>query len=391
MKKKSILMSVLLTSFLLTGCSLLSKNGGGKNVSTHLHNFEEKWSYNEDYHYHKCSIAGCSGVNDKEEHMFLQNGSTYKCGVCGYIKAMSYEEDDEGYVATSEGHYKIKNGRKDTLEPHEYIPYEGDDKHIPIEPTCVSVGKSFKICTVCKKIQSVEIAPIGHYMEKIASTEVNATCTQEGYFECKCAYCGLIENRVLPALGHNLTEISTGIDGVSKVVCNRSFCYATVIELEISKASGWNKADKKMNGRTEPDNKSTWNVGGVIEDGIYDIYVEALMNFSSHGDRKWYNMAKAALCIDSQIEETLSSDFDYPDQDDYRYFFKVNDSTVINPNVTENWRQLGFGSENNGDEPTSGVICRNVTISGATTFSLLHGNIGYSLIISSIFLVRYSG
>ena len=389
MKKKSILISVLLTSFLLTGCSLLSKNGGGKNVSTHLHNFEEKWSYNEDYHYHKCSVAGCSGVNDKEEHMFLQNESTYKCGVCGYIKAMSYEEDDEGYIATSEGHYKIKNGKKDAFEPHEYIPYEGDDKHIPIEATCEKAGKSFNICTVCKKIQSVEIAPIGHHMVKIASTEVNATCIQEGYFECKCANCGLIDYRVLPALGHNLTEISTGIDGVNKYRCSRSTCGATVLWLDITKASGWNKADTKMSEKTEPNNKSTWNVQGTIEDGNYDIYVEGLMNYASHGNRKWYNMSKSDLCVDGdQDANGAQGTADKTSEDDYRYFFKINHSKIINPNVTDNWVTLGFGSADNGDEPTFGAICRNVNISGATSFSLIHGNIGYSLIISGIYLVK---
>ena len=376
MKKKSIVTPIILVSFLLNGCDSSSKNNGG-NAPTHLHDFSEEWSRDDNYHYHECLVSGCPVKKGKEQHHFV-NGV---CDVCNYSNIIV----DGYYVGSRQGHYRIIDGQKGPLEEHYLLPYE-DGKHIPIEPTCDKAGKSFKRCEICDYILSVEIPAIGHSFEQI--TEVKATCEQAGSVNLKCVSCGYIETKTTEPLGHNLTVVATGIDGVNKFKCSRNGCGATIFWLDITKASGWNKADTKMSGKIEPENKSTWNVEGAIEDGTYDIYVEGLMAYSSHGNRKWYNMAKPELCIGNEAEETLTQNGDSTSQDDYRYFFKVNDSTIINPNVTDNWATLGFGSQDNNGEPTFGAICRYVTISGATTFSLVHGNIGYALFISGIYLVK---
>ena len=378
MKKQSIVTPIILVSFLLSGCDSSSKNNGGGNAPTHLHDFSEEWSRDESYHYHECLVSGCPVKKGKEQHRFV-NGV---CDVCNYSDIIV----EDYYVASRQGHYRIIDGQKGPVEEHYLLPYE-DEKHIPIEPTCDKAGKSFKRCEICRYVLTVEIPAIGHSFEQI--TEVKATCEQAGSVNLKCVNCGYIETKTTEPLGHNLTVVDTGIDGVNKFKCSRNGCGATIFWLDITKASGWNKADTKMSGKVEPDNKSTWNVEGVIEDGTYDIYVEGLMTYASHGNRKWYNMSKSDLCVDGDQDANNSQGTaDKTSEDDYRYFFKVNDSKIINPNVTDNWVTLGFGSQSNNDEPTFGAICRYVTISGATTFSLVHCNIGYALIISGIYLVK---
>lgn len=43
------------------------ETGGG---STHQHVFSTSWESNADYHWHKCTVQGCTEVSDKEEHVY---------------------------------------------------------------------------------------------------------------------------------------------------------------------------------------------------------------------------------------------------------------------------------------------------------------------------------
>ena len=43
------------------------ETGGG---STHEHVFSTSWESNADYHWHKCTVQGCTEVSDKEEHVY---------------------------------------------------------------------------------------------------------------------------------------------------------------------------------------------------------------------------------------------------------------------------------------------------------------------------------
>ena len=298
--------------------------------------------------------------------------------------------DEVEYLTTKEGHYRIVNGAKGELEAHTLVESDGDKQHVPKEPTCENVGRSYKQCTICKRFVDEVVSPLGHDWVNQASGENAATCTSDGVIDMKCSRCDKTkQDPGGKALGHLLTPVDTGVDGITKGRCTRNGCTGGEVILDVSKASGWNKSTTKMNGKSSPDNQSTWNVSGIVEDGVYDIQIEGLMTYTSHGNRKWYNMAKAALCIDNQVEETATSDPDTTAQDDYRYYFKVNNSTVINPTIKESWTDLGFEGENDEGSPIYGDICKNVSISGATSFSLMHGNIGYSMIVSKVKLIKH--
>ena len=40
--------------------------------------------------------------------------------------------EEDGYVATDKGHYKIENGERGPLEDHDLVPSQGDKKHVPV-------------------------------------------------------------------------------------------------------------------------------------------------------------------------------------------------------------------------------------------------------------------
>ena len=290
------------------------------------------------------------------------------------------DDSELTWAGGAETHYKTdKSGnRKSEPEPHSWVEYEGDDKHIVKKATCSLPGIGYKKCSVCGKILETTLNKLNHQYEDVAG-EDGATCERPGKIHKVCKLCGdEVEEDGVAALGHDLEEVSTGKEGVAKFACKRENCDHVEYVLDVSKATGWNKATTKMNGKSSPDNMSTWDVAGVIADGTYKIQVEGLMSYTSHGDRYWYNM----------YETDTASSPDKSTEDPFRYFFKVNDAT-INPDVLDKtWADLGFTGENDSGTPVYGDIVNTAVINGANTFSLCHGNIGFSLIISKVKLIK---
>ena len=105
-KKLFKLLSTLIVTFnvLLTSCSSnssqgtnsgnSSNNGGGSSSNTsHEHTFDDKWEYNETYHWHS-STCGHDVKANEERHNFTSTVTdptyeeggytTYTCSTCGY-------------------------------------------------------------------------------------------------------------------------------------------------------------------------------------------------------------------------------------------------------------------------------------------------------------------
>ena len=315
-------------------------------------------------------LSGCVGVGDPGNN---NNGK-------GNTKTTTPVDGELEWVGTAETHYQVdaKGNKQSEPAPHELVDYAGDANHVNKPATCKSPGIVYKQCSVCKKIVSVELARLKHNYEEVDSDNP-ATCTKAGEIKKVCSLCGdTITETANEPLGHHLVEAATGKTGVSKSACDRNNCGYVEYVLDVAQATGWNKATTKMNGKTSPDNQSSWDVAGVIDDGHYDIQIEGLMSYTSHGDRYWYNM----------YETDTASSPDKSTEDPFRYFFKVNDST-INPNVLDKtWKDLGYLGENDSGTPVFGDVCKNVEITGANTFSLMHGNIGFSMIISKVKLIK---
>ena len=97
--------------------------------------------------------------------------------------------DEVEYLTTKEGHYRIVNGAKGELEAHTLVESDGDKQHVPKEPTCENVGRSYKQCTICKRFVDEVVSPLGHDWVNQASGENAATCTSDGVIDMKCSRC----------------------------------------------------------------------------------------------------------------------------------------------------------------------------------------------------------
>lgn len=72
-------------------------------------------------------------------------------------------------------------------------------------PTCTMSGTSKYVCTVCGVEKIITVAPVGHRWGEW-NTNAFATCTENGSRFHICSQCGCVEEQVIEATGHNLTN-----------------------------------------------------------------------------------------------------------------------------------------------------------------------------------------
>ncbi len=72
------------------------------------------------------------------------------------------------------------------------------------EATCASAGEEIRECEFCGTVETREIPPLGH---SFFTEESEATCTADGFRTKRCTRCGKSESEeILPALGHDYAE-----------------------------------------------------------------------------------------------------------------------------------------------------------------------------------------
>ena len=174
-------------------------------------------------------------------------------------------------------------------------------------------------------------------------------------------------------------------DGAANGVVHpeKCVCGLKAYRLDVSEATGWNKATTKWNAKTtDAENnqvEASWDIAGKIPAGNYSIQLEALMSYSSHSDRYFYN----------QWETDTASQPDKQSEAPFRYFFKVDDGAAVNPDTTKSWGELGYEGSNDSGSPKFATVVSQVTITATTAkFSAFHGDIGFSLIVSRVRLVE---
>ena len=156
-------------------------------------------------------------VTDSTEDKTLEDGHIYDyqtCARCGEKHtAVTHKQWVEGYYAVS---------------------YEGI---LASEPTCTGTGFGYRQCTVegCGYKAAVgQIVPaLGHNVEEYTS-ELPATCTEDGSATGVCTRCGETVTETLPAAGHKVDEFTEypptcTENGSREGVC--SVCGETVTEI----------------------------------------------------------------------------------------------------------------------------------------------------------------
>lgn len=296
------------------------------------------------------TMAGCGETEPEKQVM--------------YDKTYHWTVDAEGNV---EADSKIKHDYEEVAEK-------------AVAATCSEKGKKVEKCKVCGYEKESDVPKANHTYVEDTTKAVAATCATDGKKVEVCSVCSDKKETPIAATGHTLTTTPTAKTGVSTIACNKNDY--TGFEFDIAQATGWNKATTKWNAKTtDPSNnavEASWDVTGVIPDGKYSIELEGLMSYTSHGDRYFYN----------QWETDSGTNADKESESPYRYFFKLNGETVVNPSTTKSWSELGYEGSNNSGTPKFATVVSEVNISGLTTFSAFHGDIGYSMIVSRIRLVK---
>ena len=102
----------------------------------HVHQFDDTWQQNSDYHWHVCKREGCHDTQGKTYHDY-DNNCDLTCNTCGHIRVAPHEPGTE-FESNEKGHWYIC-----TLcqEPTEIIP------HTPGEPATMDTPQ---VCTECQ-------------------------------------------------------------------------------------------------------------------------------------------------------------------------------------------------------------------------------------------------
>ena len=116
---------------------------------------------------------------------------------------------------------------------------------------------------------------------------------------------------------------------------------------DVEEADGWNDPATKMNGKTAPNNRSSWAATGLPA-GKYDVWFNCKMSYDSHSSRYWYN----------QWENDSGSSPDKEDEDPYRYWVEIDSAAPLYPTVTDNWGDCGLSGSSFNDC----VVIENITV-----------------------------
>lgn len=209
----------------------------------HVHSWGPDWSYDEDAHWHECTVPGCNltaeDAEDKggyEEHDLeevvekeatcFQEGSYYEvCTVCHYRTELEEEpmldhergEEDPGVVlkeatCTEEGELQFYCAICGTLATEEIdmLDHDFGDWVTVKEATFHKPGLEKRVCIRCGEVEKEEI-PAGkesHTHEYTESITKEASCEEDGVttFTCIEEQCGDTYTEKIKALGHTYGE-----------------------------------------------------------------------------------------------------------------------------------------------------------------------------------------
>ena len=263
-KKLFKLLSTLIVTFsvLLTSCSSNSSQGtnsgnssnnggGGSSNTSHEHTFDDKWEYNDTYHWHS-STCGHDVKANEERHNFTSTVTdptyeeggytTYTCSTCGYSyvdnetdklehnysSSRSYDENSHWHACTDEGYEDLKKDESS----HNFTS-------IVTDPTYEEGGYTTYTCSECGySYVDNETDKLEHNYSSSWSYDENShwhACTDEGYEDLK-----------KDESSHNFTSLVTdptyeegGYTTYTCSTCGYSYVDNETDKLEHNYSSSW--------------------------------------------------------------------------------------------------------------------------------------------------------
>ena len=226
---------------------------------------------------------------------------------------------------------------------------------------------------------------------------IPADCQHEGKEVKVCSECGKRIETIIPKTDH-IFVANGEADGLVHPEIDNG-CNTHAYRLDVSEATGWNKATTKWNAKTTSSSnnavEASWDIsGGKIPAGKYSVYIDVSMSNASHSNRYFFNQNKTvnpknpATGEDYPDDPATNGNEDKETESKWRYYVSLNGGAIIEPDQGKSWGDLGL---NGGSNAATKYVCLNTEITigaDATKFSAWHGDIGYSLVVAHIRLVE---
>ena len=74
-------------------------------TAAHIHQMSTAWVFDNEKHWHRCQVTGCTYVEDLETHQF-DSGCDISCDLCGYIRFEITHNFSEDWVSNADGHWQ---------------------------------------------------------------------------------------------------------------------------------------------------------------------------------------------------------------------------------------------------------------------------------------------
>lgn len=334
-------------------------------------------------------LAGCDGIIPKE--------CTHEYGSWEDVEyATCVRKGTRVATCTLCGKEKTKTAPVDLENGHKWV----SDNSSNVDATCLREGfQGGQKCKYCDETKGGQATPkIDHVYTPCAVQPTDekykeATCQAEGLEQHECYMCGKKIDVTLPKTDHNAEFTQIPGSFVNRVTCKDCGTFVGY-ELRVLDADGWNNGESAMQETATPGNMSTWNIGGIIPEGSYDVLLEAKVEVDNGGEfpsRKYYNMSIEGLATASDIayNNGIENKKDDPAKSKYRYFVDV-DGNEFNPKTSKSFKEIGFDTAVNGSFFKFGEFVQGVRIgSGTQKISLCHGDLGVALLCKSIRLIPH--
>lgn len=302
------------------------------------------------------------------------------------------EEQNNDETPTSEQQVVASSESTNTSSKKHTHKWEQDPDKTNKEATCTEEGIKYEKCE-CGETRETTVNKKDHnFVADTSKTNVPATCETEGVNYFKCANCTATKEEKVPATGHIFEDNGPATGKVHPEIDNG--CNTHAYRFDISEATGWNTPETKWNVKSGDNAQASWALEeGQLPAGKYKVYLEAVMSYTSHGNRYLFNENKEVHpknpVTGEDFPDQSSSDPDTATQSPWRYYFSVNNGADIYPDASVTLGELGYLGSNDGGSPKFALVLSEITIpEGATSFEARHGNIGYSLIVSRVRLVE---
>ncbi len=192
-------------------CAVCGSRLREEEIPTIEHDFSDVWDYDENAHFHSCSVCGERQSGSETEHDIFKEVDhptckregkiEYSCKVCDYSSIEILPKSDHLY---DEWEFdEVKHFRSCLVCGDSGGGEHSFDTGVTVPPDCTQAGSIKYTCTICGYERTESIAASGH-KDGEWIFDAQPSCASEGSKHLICAVCGkTIRSESVPKLEHS--------------------------------------------------------------------------------------------------------------------------------------------------------------------------------------------